>query len=124
MAVQNNNEENIKESETKVTIPGTKKENDIVTTQLEMEAYYIIKSILRSKIDGNRIVMRDAVTYCAILLDDNNRKTICRLHFNNEANLRVEFLDANGNAERVHIDSIDDIYNYAVNLYDSISRFL
>lgn len=124
LAVQNNNEENIKESETKVTIPGTKKENDIVTTQLEMEAYYIIKSILRSKIDGNRIVMRDAVTYCAILLDDNNRKTICRLHFNNEANLRVEFLDANGNAERVHIDSIDDIYNYAVNLYDSISRFL
>jgi hypothetical protein len=26
--------------------------------------------------------MRDAKSYCAILLDDNNRKTIARLHFN------------------------------------------
>ena len=26
--------------------------------------------------------MRDAKSYCAILLDDNNRRTIARLHFN------------------------------------------
>ena len=26
--------------------------------------------------------MRDAKSYCAILLDDNNRKTIARMHFN------------------------------------------
>ena len=26
--------------------------------------------------------MRDAKSYCAVLLDDNNRKTIARLHFN------------------------------------------
>lgn len=25
--------------------------------------------------------MRDAKSYCAVLLDDNNRKTIARLHF-------------------------------------------
>ena len=124
IAVQNTNEEQKKEEETKVVIPGTKKENDIVTTQEEKEAFYIIKAILRSKVAGNRIFMRDAVTYCAILLDDNNRKAICRLHFNNEANLRIEFIDAAGNAERVHIESIDEIYNYASKLYDSVSRFV
>lgn len=32
--------------------------------------------------DPNRIIMRDAKSYCAVLLDDNNRKTIARLHFN------------------------------------------
>ena len=26
--------------------------------------------------------MRDAKSYCAILIDDNNRKTLARLHFN------------------------------------------
>jgi hypothetical protein len=26
--------------------------------------------------------MRDAKSYCAILLDDNNRKTVARLYFN------------------------------------------
>lgn len=34
------------------------------------------------KVDPKRIVMRDAKSYCAILLDDNNRKSIARLHFN------------------------------------------
>ena len=26
--------------------------------------------------------MRDAKSYCAVLLDDNNRKTLARMHFN------------------------------------------
>jgi hypothetical protein len=33
-------------------------------------------------VDPKRIVMRDAKSYCAVLLDDNNRKTVARLHFN------------------------------------------
>ena len=27
-------------------------------------------------------MIRDSKSYCAILLDDNNRKTLARLHFN------------------------------------------
>ena len=28
------------------------------------------------------MIVRDAKSYCAILLDDNNRKTVARMHFN------------------------------------------
>ena len=38
-------------------------ESRIVTTQEEIEAYYIIKSILRSNIDTQRVVMRDTISY-------------------------------------------------------------
>ena len=33
-------------------------------------------------VDPKRIILRDAKSYCAILLDDNNRKTIARMWFN------------------------------------------
>lgn len=108
----------------KVEVPGNKKETEIVTTQAEMEAYYTIKAILRSIVQGKRVVMRDALSYCAILLDDNNRKPICKLHFNNEANLRVELFDSEGNSEKVHIENIDDLYTYANQLIESTKRFL
>ena len=33
--------------------------------------------------------MRDAQSYCAVLLDDNNRKPLCRLMFNKSNRLRL-----------------------------------
>jgi hypothetical protein len=56
--------------------------SQIVTTEEEIEAYMILKSILRKSVDVTRIIMRDAQSYCAILLDDNNRKPLCRFYFN------------------------------------------
>lgn len=47
-----------------------------------MKAYYILKSILHENTDLNRVFMRDAKSYCAISLDDNNRKPIGLLYFN------------------------------------------
>jgi hypothetical protein len=46
----------------------------IVTTDEELEGFYIVKSLLRQNIDAKRITYRDAQSYFAILLDDNNRK--------------------------------------------------
>ena len=54
--------------------------NKIVTTIDELESYGIIKSILRKTVDSQRIVYRDTETYFGILLDDNNRKWICRVY--------------------------------------------
>lgn len=56
-------------------------DEEIVTTPEEIEGFYIIRSILRPSVRADRIVMRDK-SYCAILLDNNNRKPIARLHFN------------------------------------------
>ena len=56
--------------------------DSIETTQDELDGFYVVKSILRQNIDVSRISMRDVRSYCGILLDDNNRKPICRLRFN------------------------------------------
>lgn len=82
----------------------------IITTEDEIEGYHVVKSILRESIDVSRIVLRDTKSYCGILLDDNNRKPICRLHFNGSQKYLGIILQKN--EERIAIDSVDDLYKY------------
>ena len=89
-----------------------------------MEAYYIIKSILRTLVDSKRVTLRDAISYCSVFLDDNNRKPICRLRFNNEDNLRLELILADGSSEKVSISSIDEIYNYSEQIIIAVQRYI
>ncbi|SES62864.1 hypothetical protein SAMN05216326_10124 [Nitrosomonas marina] len=90
------------------------KDTEIETTQEEYDGYNVIKAILREIIDVKRIFIRDAKSYCAILLDDNNRKPICRLHFNYKQKYLGVF--SNKNEERLEIDGVDDIFRYAERL--------
>ena len=84
----------------------------------------MVKSILRDVIDVRRVQMRDTKSYCGILLDDNNRKPLCRLRFNREQNY-LGLFDEEKNEETVPIEDIEDIYKYAdriiamVEVYDS-----
>lgn len=52
------------------------------TTAEEMQAYYIVQAILAQMVDPERVILRDQKSYCSVLLDDSNRKPICRLWFN------------------------------------------
>lgn len=61
---------------------GADADGTVVTTEVELAGFNIIRAIGAKLVDPKRIVMRDAKSYCAVLLDDNNRKTIARLHFN------------------------------------------
>jgi hypothetical protein len=54
----------------------------VETTDDEMMGFNIIRAIAAQSVDIERVTMRDSKSYCAILLDDNNRKTIARLWFN------------------------------------------
>lgn len=54
----------------------------VLTSEEEIAGFNIIRAIAARVVDPKRIVMRDAQSYCAVLLDDNNRKTVARLHFN------------------------------------------
>jgi len=46
-----------------------------------------------------------------ILLDDNNRKPLVRLHFN-RARKQIGVFDENRKEERIPIDSLNDIYKH------------
>ena len=91
----------------------TGRDNGIVTTEAEMEGYSIVKAILREVVDPSRIFHRDTKSYLGILLDDNNRKPICRLRFNNESRKQMELFGENRESERVYIDDLNDIYQYS-----------
>ncbi len=84
----------------------------IDTTIEEIEAFYAVKSILRSKFDPKRFVMRDAQSYCSVLLDDNNRKPICRLWFNGKKKYLGVFNESKTEV-RYEVNDLDDIYKYS-----------
>ncbi len=97
-------------------------EDKIDTTDEEIEGYFAVKSILRDVMDIKRVYMRDTQSYCGILLDDNNRKPICRLRFNREQ-LYFAIIDENKKEERMPIDGVDDIYNYAKQIIATVQRY-
>lgn len=84
----------------------------VVTTEVETDGFNIIRAICARTIDPNRIVMRDAKSYCAVLLDDNNRKTIARMHFNSPT-ARYIGLFTGKDEERVSVTGPVDIYQHA-----------
>jgi len=95
----------------------------VETTPEEMEAFYIVKSILRKHVDPNRITFRDAQTYMAILLDDNNRKTICRLYLNGSKK-KIATLDAAKKEVPHVIGDLDEIYNLEKVLKATVDTYL
>jgi hypothetical protein len=86
-------------------------ENKIITTQEELEGFYIVKSILKDIVDLNRIIYRDTLSYFGILLDDNNRKPIARLYFNGSKKYLSVF-SADKKEEKILISVIDDIFEH------------
>jgi hypothetical protein len=98
-------------------------ESKIVTTEEEIESYLIVKSILRPIIDISRVVYRDAQTYFAILLDDNNRKPICRMYFNSISKKYIATFDENKKETKHEITSLNNIYNYSKELTDIIKFY-
>jgi hypothetical protein len=96
------------------------KGKDIETTVEETEGFMIVRAILRKTVPVNRVVMRDVQSYCGILLDDNNRKPICRLHFNSSKKY-VTLFDVEG-GERVDITSLDDLYGMASRIRAAVQK--
>ena len=99
-------------------------ENDgVITTQDEIDGFNIIRAIGSRLVDPARIVMRDQKSYCGILLDDNNRKTIARLHFNSPTARYIGSFS--GKDETRHaVSSPIDIYQFEKRLLDRISEII
>ena len=100
------------------------KASKINTTIEELEGYYIVKSIVCEVIPAERVTYRDSQSYFAIFADDNNRRPICRLHFNNTNNKRIGFVDENRNEQMECIEKLDDIYNFKKQLIEAAKRYV
>ncbi|WP_192886471.1 type I restriction endonuclease [Agrobacterium sp. LAD9] len=97
-------------------------EPEIVTTEEEREGYMIVKAIVRDTISSTRVVMRDQKSYCGILIDNNNRKPLARLHFNRSIKY-IGLFDGEAE-ERLIIDSLDQIYDHSDRLRATAKRYI
>nr|WP_211110043.1 type I restriction endonuclease [Acuticoccus mangrovi] len=97
-------------------------EDEIVTTQEELEGFMIVKAIVREVIEVRRVSMRDQKSYCGVLVDDNNRKPLTRLHFNGRTKA-IGLFDGD-KEERVKIESLDHIYDHAQRLRATAARYV
>ncbi|MCD0476697.1 type I restriction enzyme HsdR N-terminal domain-containing protein [Flavobacterium sp. EDS] len=97
-------------------------DNKIITSEEELEGFRIVIAILRRKIPTSRIVSRDTQSYFGVLLDDNNRKPLCRLHLNGGKKY-IGLFNNNKNEARQAIQSIDDIYQFENELLETVGLY-
>lgn len=95
----------------------------INTTEEELQAFYVVKAILRGSVPAERVTYRDAQTYFAIFIDNNNRKPVCRLYLDSENNKRITFVDEAKKEHHNKIATLDDIYQYADEIIAAAKRF-
>lgn len=80
----------------------------VITTELEIQAYHIIRTLLiqNKKIPNERISYKDFKSFFNISIDDSSKKVICKLGFNNgKMKISIE------NNEYI-LEHIDDLLKY------------
>lgn len=104
-------------------IPEPNSISKVITTEEEIETFYIVRGLLAEVVDINDVVHRDTESYFGILYKDNNRKPICRINLDTK-NKQILIPDENKKFERFYIDSLNDIYKYKKQLIEVVKRYL
>ncbi len=92
-------------------------------TAEEWDGFYIIKAVLTEVTDPSRVAMRDAKSYCAILLDDNNRKPICRFFFHSKQKFIVVFDSEKPEGEKILINDLNDLFKQQEHFKKTVAKY-
>lgn len=95
----------------------------IVTTEEELEAFFIVKNLLKDTVDMNDITYKDNERYMAILYKGKTTKWICRFYFNT-ATKYLAISNANKKEEKVVLENIYDIEKYKDKLVDALQKYM
>lgn len=95
----------------------------IVTTEEEVESFFIIKTLLHDVLAEHTVNYKDTETYFGILLDNNTRKWICRLQLGEKRKCLI-IPDENKNSVKHPLENLDEIYNYKEELISSVQQYL
>jgi len=111
-----------KESEPKPLEPEIKK-SATETTDEEIEAYYIVKSIVRQELNSDRIYYRDFQSFFSILIDDSIRNTLCRFYLSDKSK-EIAVIDEKKIEARFPLTSLDDIYKFSDQLRQTAKLYV
>lgn len=96
----------------------------VKTTLEELEGFNIVRAIAAADIAPERVVMRDTKSYCGVLVDDNNRKPLCRLRFNAASAKYLGLFDEQRQETRHPIDKPVDIYRFVDEIREAAKRYI
>ena len=99
------------------------KEKKIVTTEDELEAFFIVKNLLCGIADINDITYKDNERYMAILYKNKTTKWVCRFYFNG-SNKYITLPNENKKEIRYDITNIYDIQGFKEDLENVLKRYL
>jgi len=82
----------------------------IITTQKEVNGFNIIKRVIKNGgLDETRLYLKDTVEFCGINIDNDQKKTLIRLYFNDENNLSFAIVLSNGKEDTYNINTLKGI---------------
>lgn len=96
------------------------KESGVVTTQEELDAYNIVRSILRKSVDVSRITYKDYKSYFVVNIDNSQWSWICRVSIGARKKQIGIPVDQYKSCEWIQIDNMDDIFKYADRLEEAL----
>ena len=97
-------------------------EDEIVTTEAELTGFYAVKAILHDIVEPSRVTLRDSKRASFVILDDTQRRPVCRFWFNRKQKY-LGLFDENKKETRLPIDSVDEIFAHADTLRATAARY-
>jgi len=125
-ALRKGTEDDAEDEEAKTAVKNNQDDSEAVTVETtleQLEAFAIVKSILRDICDVNRLTYRHTSSYMVVLFDDNSWKRICRFWFKGKQKF-ITTPDENKNPIRYDISSLNDIYDRAEHIREVCNRYL
>ena len=99
------------------------KQQRIVTTEEELEAYFIIKNMLSDVVDLRDVTYKDTESYINILYQGNSWKWICRLRLTDTKKIWIIPVESKQGRQQVWQD-IYDLKQYESALKEVLQRYL
>lgn len=96
------------------------KESGVITTQEELDAYNIVRSILRKNVDVARITYKDYKSYFVVNIDNSQWYWICRVSIGARKKQIGIPTNQYKSCEWIQIDNVDDIFKYADRLEEAL----
>lgn len=95
----------------------------VVTTEQELEAYFIIKNMLCDVVNMKDITYKDTESYINILYKGNTRKWICRLKLSGAQRVLI-IPDENKKESKYVLEDIYDLTQYKDALLEVLKRYI
>lgn len=95
----------------------------IVTTEEELEAFFLVKFLLKDAVDVKRICYKDTTRYLGVLLDNNATKWVCRFYLSQNPKY-LALPGKNKTENKITITGVDDIPLYKNELREAAKAYL